>query len=563
MTMELLSEAVRRRAGIHGSAPAVTSLRYVVRQGGRHAESTTLTYGELDERAAAVAAELAHVCSPRARVALLCPHDPSYVIAFLGCQYAGVVAVPLPAPDASRGRERLESVLADCRPEAVLTSSDAAPAVRRALERCTGTTPTLIETDSCRPSTAWRPPDIDPDGLAYLQYTSGSTRSPAGVRITRRGLAAGSAQLRAHFPGAATLASWVPFSHDMGLVFGIAHPLSVGAHTIHLSPMAFIQDPLRWLEAITRYRADWSVTPPFGLTQCVRAARRADRSRTLDLRSLDLRSLRSLNIAGEAVHAEDVEAFTAAFAGAGLAPEVLAPSYGLAEATLAVTAPPLGEGMTATRFERAALAAGEVVVADDTRPAQRLVGCGRPKTGMSIRIADPGGDELPPGRVGEILLRGPNVADGYWRAAERTAAAFGAGDGWLRTGDLGFQHDNHLYIVGRASEVIIIRGRNHHPSDIEATIEQAHERTVAAAFSVDLDGAERLVILVECDHVRQGAGHADRQDFVQELRRSVTSRHGVTVHRLLLVRPGSLPRTSSGKIQRGRCRERYLASAYA
>ncbi|MFC4534474.1 fatty acyl-AMP ligase [Sphaerisporangium dianthi] len=559
--METLVQAVRRRAEADGAAAAVTHLHYPVRQGGgRRVAATTLTYGELDERARAVAAELQRTCAPGARAAVLCPHDPSYVVAFLACLYAGVVAVPLHGPDALHGRSRLASVLADCRPEAVLTSSASAAAVRRALAAAGPAAPrTLIETDACDDAASWRPVEAGPDAPAYLQYTSGSTAAPAGVRITGRNLAATSAQLSAHFPGAATLVSWVPFFHDMGLVFGIAHPLSAGAHAIHLSPMSFVQDPRRWLSAIGDYRADWSVTPRFGLTHCVRAVREEHRG------TLDLSSLRSLNIAGEAVHADAVAAFADAFSGCGLSPSALAPSYGLAEATLAVTAPPLGEGLVAHDFDRSALAEGKVVVAGDSSAAtQRLVACGRPKAGVSVRIADPGdGAVLPPGLVGEILVSGPNVADGYWEAPERTAAAFGAGDGWLRTGDLGFFHDERLYIVGRAGEVIIIRGRNHHPSDIEETIERAHVRTTAAAFAVEADGAERLVVVVECDQARLAAGEAARLGFAREVARTVTGVHGVSVHDLVLVRQGSLPRTSSGKIQRGRCKEHYRSGAFA
>ncbi|MDG4827792.1 fatty acyl-AMP ligase [Solwaraspora sp. WMMD1047] len=580
--MEHLFEAIARTARERAEAPAMTFVDYRVpsASGRRDGVPTTLTYGELDRRVRALAARLQRHCGPTDRVAVLCPHEPAYVIGFLACLYAGVVGVPLHAPEVVRDRARLRAVISDCRPEGVITTGRAAPSVRQVLADLDrpprhllyADDPPAGDQDGAPAGADWRPPELAPEALAYLQYTSGSTGAPAGVRISQRNLSAANRQIRDHFPDSAVTASWVPFFHDFGLVCGLLNPLAAGSHTVHISPMAFVQDPYRWLRTISDYQVDWSITPNFSLAQCV------NRVTDEQKRTLDLSSLRLLTVAAEPVRAEAVDAFVAAFADCGLRPTAPTPCYGLAEATLPVTAPPLDEGTVDRHFDRAALAAGRAEPRPDGTPdTVRLVSCGLPRTGVSVRVVDPAAHHrLADGEIGEIWVRGPNVADGYWARPDRTAEVFAGrlrpaaaddtDDGpWLRTGDLGFLLDGRLHVTGRLKDLVIVRGRNHYPDDIEITVQQAVGEPnpgLAAAFAVDLDGTERLIVLLEANRDLLGAEPAARDATRAALRREVTRRHGVDVHDLVLVRRGLLARTSSGKIRRGTCRDQYLRGEF-
>lgn len=572
--MDSLVDAVRRRADESADALALTFLDYTIRgTDGRvpGGVPTTLTYAELDERVRAVAAELQGRCRPGARVAIICPHGAGYIVAFLACLYAGVVAVPLHVPESFRGNARLLSVIADSEPEVLLSTSGAGRAVNRLLEELHYPLDRLVQVDevSIDRSSAWCRSECRPDSLAYLQYTSGSTGAPTGVRILHENMTIAAEQSRGEsFTQASILASWIPFFHDMGMICGIVMPLSAGAHSVHLSPAAFLQDPFRWLEAISNYRADWTVSPNFSLEQCVRRVSE-ERKRTLDLSSL-----RFLINGSEIVRAESVEAFMTAFADCGLRLSAPVAGYGLAEATLAVTTT-AGGGLADRYFDRSALTAGHVRAcsADDPN-ARRMIGCGNPLEGVSLRIVDPDSCHvMPDDRVGEIWVTGPNVGDGYWGQPERSAAVFAgrlaeagsveSDQRWLRTGDLGFVYEDDVYIAGRIKEVIVIRGRNHYPSDIETTVEEAYsraqERSAASAFSIDGGKSEELVVLMEVGPRLLRAGRDEQQGVRDSLRRAVVRSHGIQVRDLVFVRHGTLPRTTSRKIQRQGCRELYLS----
>ncbi|NRQ31675.1 fatty acyl-AMP ligase [Nonomuraea sp. NN258] len=551
-----LVDAVRQAAATSGAAPAITHVSYAVAAGGRRAATTTLTYAELDERARAVAARLRRDRAPDARVAVLCPHEPAYLVAFLACCYAGLTAVPLYAPEPLRTDERLRAVLADCAPDVVLTTTAARRSVEAVLQALPGDAPAVLEVDAVGTAGAagWRPPEPS-DAPAYLQYTSGSTGSPSGVRISRANLTAALDQLKAHHRPATTV-SWLPLFHDFGLVCGGLCALSCGGQAVLISPLAYVQDPARWLRAIADHRADWAFCPPSSLAHCVRRVTAEQK------RGLDLSGLKLLTVAAEPVHAEVTGAFAAAFAECGLAAEVVTPAYGLAEATLPVTVTPLGQGVLAHPFDRAALGEDRVKPCSGKDPAaQPVVSCGPPNPGITVRIMDPAGArERAADEVGEIWVRGPNVADGYWRRPRRSAEVFVTRpDGtWLRTGDLGFLHQDHLYVTGRLKDLIIIRGRNHYPEDIEATVRAACAPAApgsVAAFSVPAADGERLVVLVE-----GGPGLTD--GVVPALRRAINRHHGLTAQDLLLVRRGTLPRTTSGKVRRRACRERYLRGGF-
>ena len=532
---------------------------------GRGAPTDTgLSFTELDRRVRAVAGALRHRTVRGDRVVLLCTHSEDYVIAFLGCLYAGVVAVPLHAPEPFRGPERVHSVLRDCDPALALTTGQTTAATRAMLEGTDFADLPLAEVTDLDAVVDGEDvgPHGEPESVAYLQYTSGSTGSPTGVCISHGNLLAATRQLASHFPEARTVVSWVPFFHDMGLVFGMAAPLAAGMRSVQIDPMAFVQNPLRWLRAINDHAADWTVTPNFGLEHCL--GRHRDSAPGMDLSSLG-----ALSIAGEPVRASTLDLFAQEYAPAGLRRSALAPCYGLAEATLAVTATPLGEGPTTATFDRGALSEGKVIpVAPGSAESEsvRLVSCGTPKRGVVVRIVEPGTEgecldrESEQGWVGRVWTRGPNNAADYWDKPERSAERFREADGelWLDTGDLGFVHDGLLFVVGRSDDVLVIRGRNHYPEDIEATVRSV-VRTTVAAFADDTDDGRKLVVVLELTGPRDPA---QRQKTARAVRDAVQRAHGLSTHALLMARRGTIPRTTSGKVQRGRCRDRYFQGRF-
>ncbi|MFF7259434.1 fatty acyl-AMP ligase [Streptomyces sp. NPDC008159] len=561
-----LVTAVRAHAHAAGDDPAVSFADYTEDYAG---VIRTVTYEELDRKARAVAAALQKTAPPGARVALVCPHEISYILGFLGCLYAGLVAVPLPAPDVRRSRSRIDAVLLDSDPALVLTTAGAADRVTAALGPGGGDRRVLVIDELAEEDAAdWREPVLTADTLAYLQYTSGSTGTPSGVRVTHGNLIANCRQIArasTYLAPGRVVASWVPFFHDMGLVMGLALPLVQGVHSVHLSPSDFIQSPYRWLKLISDFRAVWTGGPNFAYDLCV------DRITDAQKKHLDLSCLEGLVNGSEVVRPHSMDRFNRAFAECGLPPQLDSPAYGLAEATLAVTAPPpTMQPDLVYSFHREALADGKVETCPDDDPsARQMVACGVPLTGIHIRIVDPETwQETEPDRVGEIWVQGPNVADGYWRRPQRTEDVFNARcagrDGrpvmgeWLRTGDMGFFHRERLFIAGRLKDLIIIDGRNHDPADLETTVQAAldgHDLGTGgvAVFAVDGEDGERVVAVAE---IRRRAGDLDAVGA--EVRRAVADGHGVPVSDVVLIPWGEIPRTSSRKVKRGLCRDHYL-----
>jgi acyl-CoA synthetase (AMP-forming)/AMP-acid ligase II/alkylation response protein AidB-like acyl-CoA dehydrogenase/acyl carrier protein len=528
-----------------------------------------LTYEELATRVRAHAAALQHLVPADARVLLLYPSGLDFVVGFLGCLFAGVLAVPVPVPNDVRGVERILAVASDAEAAAVFTTS----AVLEQTASWSSTLEQMVQlpvfaADRLGPATgngAGRSPSgrKSASGAAYLQYTSGSTASPKGVVVTHENLAAQAAVIGELWDlrqdGA--VVSWLPAFHDMGLVLGILEPLFKGARCYLMPPAAFIRRPARWLEALSRLRATHTGAPNFAFELCVR------RTAAQERRQLDLSSVRMVANGAEPIRAKTLDRFAEAFGPYGLDRRALCPGYGLAEGTLVVTATRVGEEFRSLDLSKSALQRHQVVAAAGTDSDRTVaVSCGPPAGGMEIVIADPVSRRpLDRDRVGEIWVAGPSVASGYWRRPDETEETFAArtADGgprrFLRTGDLGFLRDGELYVTGRLKDMLIVRGRNYYPQDIEHTVERSHEALrpgCGAAFAVDVEGEERVVVAHEVDHRRLGDGGLD--GVVATVRQAIADEHNVPVHEVVLLRKGSIPKTSSGKIRRQACRDAYL-----
>ena len=564
--------------------PAFTFAEYSVP--GLRARQRTLTWHRADVRTRAVAARLTQTVAPGERVALLCGQGLEYIVGFLAALTSGAVAVPLFTPELPGHADRLAGILADSRPTAVLTTSADADTVSAFLA-ARGLRPQLIVTDLVPDDRADGPRVPAPDGeaTAYLQYSSGSTRNPTGVEISHANVVANAHQALTAY-GAderpPTMVGWLPLYHDMGLVLSVAAPVVRGLRSVVMDPLAFLQRPARWLRLLSDFPNALSAAPNFAYDYCATVIPDEDKA------GLRLDRVAVLVNGSEPVRPETADRFHAAFAGQGLPAEVHCPSYGLAEATVFVSAHRPGQPLRRYSLDRQTLAAGRAVpVSPDDPAAVLLAACGEP-VGQTIRIVDPvTGAVLPQGEVGEIWVQGPNIGRGYQDRGPRTRETFQARlthepGHWLRTGDLGTLLDGQLLVTGRLKDLIIVDGRNHYPQDVEGTAQAAHRAIRPdrlAAFAVpagqlpagrDSDGgtdpraataAESVVIVAE--HVRGLPAPARKpEEVAAAVRAAVSARHGLRPAEVLLVPPGTVPRTSSGKISRTLTRARYLDGAY-
>jgi acyl-CoA synthetase (AMP-forming)/AMP-acid ligase II len=567
-----LVELLRTRAETHGTHLAFTYLK-----DGEEAEDAW-TYRDLDRRAQQIAAVLQQTGAEGDRAILLYPPGLSFVAAFFGCLYARRIAVPISPPNPTRlARElpRVRAILQSAEPTALLTSASIAPMV----EALRGVDPEIAKLDVVSTDAlivdagTWRESGLDPESLAFLQYTSGSTALPKGVMVSHGNLLHNMRTIAEAFGSTdeTPMVSWLPVFHDMGLIGCVLHPMLHGSSTVLMAPAAFLQRPLRWLQAISRFRAHTSGAPNFAYDLCVRRIAPEQRA------ALDLRSWRVAFNGAEPVRARTIREFTRAFEPCGFRPEALSPVYGLAEATLFAAGNPVGTPPTIAPFQTTGLERGHAdhATASD-EPARELVGCGRVVGGQRVAIVEPERRvALRDGEVGEVWIAGPSVARGYWKQPAETATTFAAtladsGDGpFLRTGDLGFVSDGQLFIAGRRKDLIIVDGKNHHPQDIELTVEQSHTAFRAgctAAFSIDVDGAERVVVVAEADpHWNvandKSASGDPRTALFRAARRAVSADHNIDLHQLHLVRPGTIPKTTSGKIRRQASRAGFLAGS--
>ncbi|MFF6880496.1 fatty acyl-AMP ligase [Streptomyces sp. NPDC012474] len=528
----------------------------------------TWSYARLDHEARKIAGWLQERYAPGDRVLLLYPESLEFAAAFVGCLYAGMVAVPSSLPGQySHQRRRVDSIVENATVAAVLTSEAVAASVLDWAASDPGREITCAITDgpdfTVAHAEAWQVPDVDQNTLALLQYTSGSTSDPKGVMVHHGNLLHNSAALSSAFGLDRTtrFGSWIPQYHDMGLLAILLPPLLLGGSCVLMSPTTFLKRPHRWLRMIDKYQVNWSAAPNFAYELCARQI--TDEQ----LAELDLSCWRFAANGSEPVQASTLTAFAKRFAPAGFRSDTMAPCYGMAEATVFISGTGPRE-LAVTRVDETLLEQHEFRPVGEGRPGRDVVSCGKAEE-YTVRIVDPASREvLPAGRVGEIWLRGPSVAQGYWGREDATVETFGvstlAGDtGYVRTGDLGTLHDDEIYVTGRLKEMLILRGRNIYPQDVEHALRRLHPELVGlfgAAFAVPVAGAdgtteEQLVVVHE---VRGSVGADELPRLAARIRGGIARDFSVRPAAVALVRRGAVLRTTSGKIQRAAMRAQYL-----
>ncbi|GAA6618283.1 AMP-binding protein [Scytonema sp. NUACC26] len=529
-------------------------------------EEVNLTYQALDRKARSLAAKLQSMKATGERALLLYPPGLEFIAAFFGCLYAGVTAVPVYPPRHNQNMTRLQAIVKDAQASFALTTTSVLTNIEHSLKQ----EPELaalhyIATENLTDNFAqdWQPLKISSDTLAFLQYTSGSTGTPKGVMVSHGNLLSNSADLDRGWDHSSesVIVTWLPTFHDMGLIYGVIQPLYKGIPCYMMAPTSFLQRPMRWLEAISRYKATHSGAPNFAYQLCV------DKVTSEQLANLDLSSWRMALNGAETVRADVLKRFAELFKPCGFNLRSFCPGYGLAEATLKVTATRAKDLPTFYTVQSEELRKNRVVEAQEQEPGSlTLMGCGYTEIDTRIVIVHPESlTTCSPGEVGEIWVSGVTVAQGYWMRDEATEQTFQAylvdtGVGpFLRTGDLGFLLDGELFVTGRMKDVIIIRGQNHYPQDIELTVQKSHSAlrpNCGAAFSVEVNGVEQLVIVqeVERSYLRQ----LDVMEVVRAVRQAVSEQHQLEVYAVVLLKTASIPKTSSGKIQRHACRVGFL-----
>jgi acyl-CoA synthetase (AMP-forming)/AMP-acid ligase II/acyl carrier protein len=564
--MSDFDESLSQRLERHAEADSDAILYRFLRDG--ETESERLSRGGFAERVRRAAAGLQEQGVTGRPVLLLYPPGLDFAVSFFACLHAGAIAVPALPPDPLRPQRilpRLRAIVHSAEIGAVLTDEESAESARTWLHQA----PDLkgipwIATDTLAAESAagTSPPDVAADAPAFLQYTSGSTAAPRGTVVTHQNLMHNLAAIAHafHSHGETVAVSWLPVYHDMGLIGNVLQAAFLGCSCVLMSPTAFIRQPIRWLRAISDYRGTFTVAPNFAYNLCNRKTTPEQRE------GLDLSSLQFTLNGAEPVRPETLETFAQTFAPHGLDPSSLHPVYGLAEASLLVAGrkPVLDQPPSITQVDSDAFERGTLSFVDDG--GYRTVGCGEVALGMTVAIVDPDeGVPVEEGRVGEIWVAGDSVAAGYWRDENATRTTFGftladhPGQQFLRTGDLGWIHGGELHVAGRIKDLVIIRGRNHHPQDIEFVAENAHDairQGCSAAFALEGTDEERLGLVAEVDLRKTDDEPARIADAV---RGALVDALDVRAHLVVLVAPRNVPKTTSGKIQRALCRKALLA----
>lgn len=532
---------------------------------GEHHE-TRLTYQALDQQAQAIAAHLQSVGGVGTRVLLLYPAGLDYIAALFGCLYAGAIAIPAYPPKPNRSLDRIQAILKDSQAEVALTTQSLLTQIKSALDANTLETTHWLTTDVITASPElladfqWHEPTVDLNAIALLQYTSGSTAAPKGVMLSHRNLwhNLGAIQRLFNHTAQSKGVIWLPPYHDMGLIGGILQPLYSGFPVVLMPPAAFIQRPWRWLTAISRHRATTSGAPNFAYDRCLTK---------LDpeaLRELDLSSWQVAFNGAEPIRAETMRRFAETFAPAGFDPNAFYPCYGLAEATLIVSGNPAGTGIHAYAIDSLSSQPRPISSSPTDLPSSQWISCGQPLPDQSLLIVDP--ERKTPcleGAVGEIWVAGASVAQGYWNQPEATAETFQARlanreEQFLRTGDLGFLRAGELVVTGRLKDLVIIRGQNHYPQDLELTVQTSHpalNSMLGAALALE-DNGEQLIVVQEV--ARESVRQLDSTAIVAAIQQAISTQHDLQVEAIALLKPGSIPKTSSGKVQRYQCRHGFL-----
>ena len=570
-----LVDVLRERASVQ---PNDTAFTYIDYEQDWNGAATSLTWSQLYRRTTNLAQELERFGSPGDRAVILAPQGLDYIVAFFGALQAGRIAVPLAVPLGGVSDERVSSVLRDSTPSVALTTTPFAGIVsEHVTKQSDGSAPVVVAVDSLDLDVPTGSDAVGDDcpGIAYLQYTSGSTRTPAGVMMSHRNVLANFAQVTSDYfadsgnvpPPDTTIVSWLPFYHDMGLYLGVCGPILTGLHAVLMSPVAFLQRPARWMQLLARNTKAYSAAPNFALELAVK------KTSDDDMAGLDLSDVLVVATGSERVHPATLRRFTQRFAGFNLPEAVMRPSYGLAEATVYVATRGGAQPPAVVRFDSEKLTAGKAERCENGGGTP-LVSYGVPHSPI-VRIVDPDTmSECPAGMTGEIWVHGDNVALGYWQKPDETEATFGgrlvapsAGtpEGpWLRTGDQGFFFDDELFVIGRIKDLLIVYGRNHSPDDIEATIQEITGGRCAAIAVADTH-AEKLVVLIEVK--KRGDSEQEAAEKLTLVKREVTSAisnsHGLAVADLVLVSPGSIPITTSGKVRRATCVEQYRHGQFA
>jgi fatty acid CoA ligase FadD28 len=575
MVETCISDLLCERASLQPNDTAFTFVDYEQDWDG---VAESLTWSQLYRRTVNVARALQDCGSTGDRAVIMAPQGLDYIVAFLGALHAGQIAVPLALPLGGVRDERVSSLLRDSSPAVVLTTSVAAETVAGYVNsQSGGPNPSVVEVDllDLDARTGSGAGCSDHLELAYLQYTSGSTRQPAGVMVSHKNLLSNFGQVMCDFcaeyggvaPPDMTIVSWLPFYHDMGLILGVCAPVLGGIRAVLTSPVSFLQRPARWMQLLAKERHAFSAAPNFAFEL---AARKTSGE---DMAGLDLGDVLVILTGSERVHPATLRRFTDRFARFNLPDAAVRPGYGLAEATVyALTRTP-AQPPKIVHFESEKLATGSAERCESPSGIP-LVSYGAPRSPM-IRVVDPDTRiECPQGTVGEIWIRGDNVAMGYWEKPRETKRTFGerliapsAGtpeESWLRTGDSGFFSAGELFIIGRIKDLLIVYGRNHSPDDIEATVQEI-TRGRCAAIAVPHGGVEKLVVIIEVKN--QNASHEEAADKLAVVEREVTSAvcnsHGVGIADLVVVVPGSIPITTSGKVRRAACVEQYRQGQFA
>jgi acyl-CoA synthetase (AMP-forming)/AMP-acid ligase II len=539
------------------------AVAYIFLEDGENKE-VKLTYGELDRQAKAIAAKLQSIVKPGSRALLVYGYNDAleFIAAFMGCLYAGVVAVPCHPPMNRLTVNEVQTRLVDAAAEIVLSNSSLLTKLKKQLLELGEQNLHWLDTQKILNDTSptnYHFPSIKGETLAFLQYTSGSTGEPKGVMITHHCLLQNQEMLRLAFghDHNSVGVGWLPLFHDMGLIGNVLQPIYLGICCVLLSPIAFVQKPIRWLQAISKYRATTSGAPNFAYDLL------CDRLNSVN-HNLDLSSWQVAFCGAEPVQSSTIERFSQAFAIYGFQKSAFYPCYGMAEATLMITGGDYRQVPTIKYLDKLALEKNQVAIADlNNNAAIALVSAGYPWLDGKLAIVNPQTcQECQGNEVGEIWFSGSSIGQGYWQNPTATQQTFQTklnDQQFLRTGDLGFIAENELYITGRLNDVLVFWGLNHYPQQIEQTVAQAHPALKAnssAAFSVSIKGQDRLVIVQEIK--RNYRQSFVMEDIVQAIRWAIFQQHLIDVYSIVLLTPGALPKTSSGKVQRSTCKTKFL-----